>query len=678
MRLPSVGILRKRLFRHVLLALAVSLPIFIFAFSRLLSTNPFPLDKLEACPESPVLLDRHGSVVNRNLGRDGQWRIPVELSSISRRLKQATIAVEDERFYAHHGVDPISVGRAVMQNLFAAKVVSGASTLDMQLCRMLDPQPRTFNSKIIEASRAWRTSEKLSKNEVLEAYLNLAPYGGNLSGVEAASLRYFGKSAKELSLSEAALLAGLPQSPSKLRPDLFPDRAAVRREKVLERMLEEGMISREEAQRAKLEPVRVKSYPLTARNSRHFVAEAIRRRHSGGKAFLDLQLQSTVEALVEEHLKTLPVLSEASVVMIELETGGLSAMVGGSNFDNPNGGQVNAALAWRSPGSTLKPFIYAAAALERRLDGHTLLPDRPVNLAGWTPENFNRNFSDRVNVGDALRFSLNLPALRVAREVGACKASGLAEACGISFRADPVGRGGLAFVLGAVETRLIDLANAYATLGRGGVRRDVRFFLDEPMVDCRILEKQVCLWLSHELSSRKLPSQEFRNLSIEATPWFMRKTGTSSGRRDAWAVGHNGKFAIGVWVGRTSGMGDAAFVGSRAAEPLLARIFDLPEVRELEAPPHFTPWTIGHPLNLFDEDSQLVIVTPQTGSVFRRVNEFVEVVPRASLNHGLTWFLNGSQLVGEGMRKVEVGIGRHELLCLTPEGSFARSSFEVH
>ena len=678
MKFPALGFFSKRLFRGALLVFAVSLPIFIFAFFRLVSSNPFPFEKLEARPKSAVWLDRQGSVLNRNLGKDEQWRIPVALSSISPRLRQATIAVEDERFYSHHGVDPISVGRAFMQNLFAAKVVSGASTLDMQLCRMLDPQPRRFNSKMIEAARALRASEKLSKDEVLEAYLNLAPYGGNLSGAEAASLRYFGKSARELSLSEAALLAGLPQSPSKLRPDQFPDQAALRRDKVLDRMVEEGMISREEALCAKLEPVEVKSYPLTACKSRHFVAEAIRRRRSGGQTFLDMRLQSSVEFLVEEHLKNLPDTSEASVVVIELETGGLSAMVGGTNFENPNGGQVNAALAWRSPGSTLKPFIYAAAALERRLDGHTLLPDRPENLAGWTPENFNRNFSEQVPAGDALRFSLNLPAIRVAREVGACKASGLAEACGISFRVDPVGRGGLAFVLGAVETRLIDLVNAYATLGRGGVRRDVRFFLDDPMVDCLILDKQVCLWLSHELSSRKLPPREFRNLSIESIPWFMRKTGTSSGRRDAWAVGHNGKFAIGVWVGRTSGMGDEAFVGSRAAEPLLARIFDLPSVRAYEAPPSFTPWLVENPMNLFDEDSRLVIVSPQTGSVFRRVNEFVEVVPRASLNHGLTWFLNGRQLAREGTRKVAVGIGRHELLCLTPAGSFARSSFEVH
>ena len=648
-----------------------------FALNWLLSINPFPLERLEALPESGVLLDRNDRVLTRTLTSEEQWRLPISLSEISPWLKRATIAVEDERFRSHSGVDFVSVARASFQNIFALEVVSGASTLGMQLCRMLEPRPRTFEVKLSEAARAWQADEYLSKDEILRAYLNLAPYGGNLNGVEAASQRYFGKSAKELSLPEAALLAGIPQSPSRLRPDRYPGTAKRRRDKVLDRMCLEGMISRDVAQEAMSENIQLEPRPLTGGQSRHFVMEALHRRPSGGKTFFDLELQSEIERIAREQVKSLPTASEVAAVVIEMESGGLIAMLGGVNFEDPHGGQVNAAMAWRSPGSALKPFVFATAAADRRLDGETILSDAPVSFAGWTPENFDRTFSGEVSAGDALRWSLNLPALQVAREVGAVKAAGVAEGCGVRFRGDPVGRGGLAFVLGAVETRLLDLTNAYATLGRAGIRRNIRTFMDEPVVDARILDADVCAWLGHELSSWRFPSTEFEHLSPQSTPWFMRKTGTSSGRRDAWAVGHNGKYAVGVWVGRLSGMGDEAFVGAKVAEPVLARIFDLSQVRVTEAPEKPTPWTVTRPIPLSAEDLKLAILSPEPGAVYRKIDELLEVRPKANLDGELLWFLNGRALAGSEARRTAVGIGRHELLCLTPMGKFARSRFEV-
>ena len=240
----------KRYHWRILLTFAGTGAGIYFALNWFLSINPFPVERLEASPESGVLLDRHNRVLTRTLTGEEQWRLPISLSEISPWLKRATIAVEDERFRSHSGVDFVSVARASFQNIFALDVVSGASTLDMQLCRMLEPRPRTFEVKLSEAARAWQADEYLSKDEILRAYLNLAPYGGNLNGVEAASRRYFGKSAKELSLSEAALLAGIPQSPSRLRPDRNPETAKRRRDKVLDRMCLEGMISRDVAQEA--------------------------------------------------------------------------------------------------------------------------------------------------------------------------------------------------------------------------------------------------------------------------------------------------------------------------------------------------------------------------------------------------------------------------------------------
>ena len=668
-----VALRRKRLLCSIIalgLAAGVALPWYM-------AKNPFPLDRLEALSESAVLSDREGRPLARSLTVEEQWRVPVSLEEISPWLRKATIAVEDERFEQHPGVDFVSVGRACLQNLFAGGVVSGASTLDMQLCRMLDPRPRTLEFKLSEASRAWQADVFLSKDEVLQAYLNLAPYGGNLQGAEAASLRYFGKSAKELSLPEAALLAGIPQSPARLRPDRYPEAALKRRNKVLDRMSEEGMISSEEARELMAEPIELELGLLTGKSARHFVTEALSSRPEGGLSFLDSRLQEEIEALARRRLLALPAGSDIAVAVIEIESGGLVAMLGGLDFEDPSGGQVNAAKAWRSPGSALKPFVYATAAMERRLDGHTVLSDFPTSFAGWNPENFDRTFSGEVTAGDALRMSLNLPALQVSQEVGAAKSAGIAEACGVRFRGDPVGQSGLAFVLGAVETNLLDLTNAYATLGRKGVRRNLRYFPDDPIVDASILDPEVCAWLGAELSSWRLPSSVFENTTSDSTPWFMRKTGTSSGRRDAWTIGHNGKHAVGVWVGRLSGMGDQAFVGSRAAEPLLAKIFNLPCIRRTDAPPAPAPWTVDDPIP-FPEKNVLSIQRPESGSVYRRVGESFEIRPKANLGGELLWFLNGRPLCSQEAKRTMVGSGSYELLCLSPTGEHALSRFRVY
>ena len=282
-----------------------------------------------------------------------------------------------------------------------------------------------------------------------------------------------------------------------------------------------------------------------------------------------------------------------------------------------------------------------------------------------------------MTAGDALRMSLNLPALQVSQEVGAAKSAGIAEACGVRFRGDPVGQGGLAFVLGAVETNLLDLTNAYATLGRKGVRRNLRYFPDDPIVDASILDPEVCagwggtVFLASSVVGIRKHDKRFDSMV------HLAKTGTSSGRRDAWTIGHNGKHAVGVWVGRLSGMGDQAFVGSRAAEPLLAKIFNLPCMRRTDAPPAPVPWTVDDPIP-FPEKNVLSIQRPESGSVYRRVGESFEIRPKANLGGELLWFLNGRPLCTEEARRTMVGSGSYELLCLSPTGEHALSRFRVY
>lgn len=669
-----IKLLGKRRQLSFCLGLAVA---FFFCADWFLRVNPFPSETLDQLEASPELTDRNGRSLSRRLNAQQQWRIPVDLGDFSPWLKKATIAVEDERFYRHPGVDPLSIGRASLQNLLAGGVVSGASTLDMQLCRMLDPRPRTFAVKISEVARAWQADNFLSKDEILEAYLNLAPYGGNLQGGQAAALRYFGKPVTELSLSEAALLAGIPQSPARLRPDRRPEASRQRRNKVLNRMFVENMISRERYLDAILQPLGLEETNLTAASAHHFVAAALSRRPSGGQTFLDPDLQADLRRVAAARMDELPSGSDLGIVVIEIETGGVLAMLGGLHFDKSPSGQVNAVTAWRSPGSTLKPFVYATAALERRLNGDTILTDAPFAFSGWTPGNFDRTFSGEVKAGDALRRSLNMPALQVCQAVGAAKVAGIAEGCGVRFREDPVGKGGLAFVLGGVETNLLDLTNAYATIGRQGIRRNIRFFQDDAISEAAILDPLVCSWLGEELSSWRLPSTHFESISSFSTPWFMRKTGTSSGRRDAWAVGHNGRYAVGVWAGRPSGMGDQAFVGAHVAEPLLAEIFNLAKIRRTDSPCEHEGWAVTRAIPLPSKNI-LTIERPESGAVFRSLEGALEIRPKANLTGDYFWYLNGRQLNDQQSRSSFVGSGTHELLCLRASGEYALSRFRVY
>jgi penicillin-binding protein 1C len=482
----------------------------------------------------------------------------------------ATIAVEDQRFREHQGVDPLAAVRAVGQLVREGGVVSGASTITMQVCRMTEPRERTLSAKAIESFRALQLEARCTKDEILERYLNLAPYGGNVRGVACAAERWFGKRPADLSLEEAALLAGLPQSPSRLRPDRYPARARARRDFVLSRMLAVGLLDRAQYERACAAPVVLAPRPPRA-TAPHVAEMAFARRPAGGRTTLDLDAQREVERIVAEGAGDLPPESDLAVVVIDIETAELRALIGSPDARDPRDGLVNGALARRSPGSTLKPFVFAAAIESGRLDPHGVVDDSPLDLAGWTPENFEGGFDGEVSVAEALRRSLNVPSLRVASRAGLHRCLGVMEGCGLRFPRGTATRSGLALVTGATEVRLFDLTNAYATLGRGGVHRPVRLFPDEPAPSRRVLTESTCEVLTGILSD------------AGASP-FAWKTGTSSSHRDAWAVGHDGRLAIGVWIGRFGGAGRVEYTGRRVAEPLLRRLF-----RELPRP---TPHTV--------------------------------------------------------------------------------------
>ncbi len=639
---------------------------------------PFPIERLQQWPASPVLLDAKGRCLLSVVGRDEQWRYPVGLSEVSPWLIQATIAAEDRRFYHHPGVDPRALLRALGQNLRAGRIVSGASTLDMQLCRMMDNRSRTLRAKMIETFRALQLNRRMSKDEILETYLNVAPYGGNLRGVEAACQRYFGKRARDLSLAEAALIAGLPQSPSAYHPARHLKAALKRQQVVLWSMLDREMITVRQWEEARFCPMPIGGSPR-ARYAAHVCSLALSRRPAGGQTTIDLDLQEQVERLAHRHLEGLPDNTELAAVLIDVAGSTLVAMVGSGAPGDPVDGQVNGALAKRSPGSALKPFVYAAAFEAGRLSGQSLVYDVPIVRGAWSPANFDKTYAQEITAAEALRRSLNVPAILVAEGVGLARCCGILEAAGVALPPDAQRRGGLALAVGAVEVTLLDLTNAYATLARHGVCRQPRLFMDESRGQAQVLTPQVCASISDILSSRHRQPAALEGLAAGAVPWFMWKTGTSSGRRDAWAVGHNYRYAIGVWVGRFRGTGRVEYLGAQAAEPLLHGLFSLPLTRvDTDPPPPEAIHTCGPRLLPREMTECLQITAPGAGEVFLAVNGAAIIQARANQDRGNLWFLNG-RLEGEGQaRRLMLTPGVYELRCVDPQGSSSLVRFSVY
>lgn len=664
--------------RRLSCAGAILVVVLAGGFALVWHLYPFPVERLGRWSASPAVFDVKGRPMLGIVGADEQWRCPVPLADVSPWLIQATIAVEDERFYRHSGVDLVAVVRAVGQNLSAGRIVSGASTLDMQIVRMMDNRPRTPRAKLIEAFRALQLNRRMGREQILELYLNVAPYGGNLQGVEAASLAYFGKRAKDLSLAEAALLAGLPQSPSRLRPDRNPDAALARRRIVLRTMLRKGWIAEQQFTDALSCPVPVCKSPRPKR-AVHGCFLALSRRPAGGYTTIDLDIQDQVEKLACEHLATLPEGTELAVIVIDVAESAIVALLGSGDPADPVDGQVNGVLARRSPGSALKPFLYATAFEMEQLNGDSIVHDIPISRGAWAPANFDRTHAGQIRAAEALRRSLNVPAILVAEGAGLARCCGVLEAAGVRLPANAQQRGGLALAVGGIEISLLDLTNAYATLARGGLRRRLRLFIDESSEAVRALKPLVCASINDILSCRQRPPAALREGTWANTPWFMWKTGTSSGRRDAWAVGHNCRYAIGVWAGRFRGTGRQEYVGAEAAEPLLCALFSLAQLRADSDPPKPDAIKVAKPLVLPRELAEdLRITAPGNGETFVAFDETAVVHASANRDDGNQWFLDG-KLEGTGRtQRFVLTPGVHELHCVDQRGASSSVRFAVH
>ncbi len=550
---------------------------------------PFPYAELER-PPALIVEDRNGEPLRFFLPADDHWRFPVRLSELPPELPKALVASEDRRFWSHPGVDLPAIGRAAVANFRAGEVVSGASTIPMQIARMASPRRRTLWAKMIEAVRAVQLTAHVSKRRQLEIYLNLTPYGGNLEGVGAASWFYFGKPASQLSLGEIALLTALPRSPSRYDPTSHPVEARAARDRVLRQLAQRGAFSKSEIAEGLRQPLPTKKRraPFEAP---HF-AERIARLSPGRarvRTTIDAATQRSAEELVRRRISELRALGigNASTVVIELEGEGrrsLRALVGSAGYDETSfQGQVDGSAARRSPGSTLKPFLYAMAFDDGRVLPESYLLDIPTDFGGYVAENYDDVYRGRSTVRDALIHSLNACAVRLLSEVGLERFHKQLLAGGLSTLDRPSSSYGLPLILGAGEVTLLDLVNLYATLGQGGLTRPVDMVVPEKSAQSRLR--------GVETSPKRLYSAEAAALTTEiltdlkrpdlpeswqlatGVPAVAWKTGTSYGHRDAWAVGVSGRYAIGVWVGNFDGTPRQGISGSEHAGPLLFDLF---------------------------------------------------------------------------------------------------------
>jgi len=527
-------------------------------------------------PSSTLVFDREGKVLRAFTSADDMWRIRTDLEQISPLLQKYLVFYEDRWFYYHPGFNPVSLVRALGQNLRSGRIISGGSTLTMQIARMIEPKARTWRNKAIELFRALQLEQRFSKDELLTIYFNIAPYGGNIEGVAAAAWLYFGKEPARLSPGEAALLTVLPNSPSQFRPDLVPDRAREARDKVLTRLFDYGLIEDVEYREALAEeiPDARRDWPFRAP---HFSQELATRYPQEARIYttINADLQIFLEDLLAVEVAKVKAegITNAAAVVIDNQTHQLVAAVGSAGFFNhQDQGQVNGYLAPRSPGSTLKPFVYALALERGLITPAHYVEDVPVLFSGYSPENYDSTYSGLVSAQEALQRSLNVPAVNLLAALGGEALYELLKKAGFTTLT-PVNHYGLPIVLGGCEVNLLELTNLYAALAGSGKKYPVQTRLDRgTSPPFTLFSPGVAYIITEILTEVRRPDLptcwEFTTL-----PKVAWKTGTSYGHKDAWSIGYNPRYTVGVWVGNFSGEGRAGLSGAEMAAPLLFAIF---------------------------------------------------------------------------------------------------------
>ncbi len=533
---------------------------------------------MAAVPPAPVassvVLDRHGALMRAYTVADGIWRLPTTVDDVDPLVVRMLLAYEDHRFWQHHGVDVRAVARAAFQFMTHGRIVSGGSTLTMQVARLQgEGTTRSVAGKLGQMVGALALERHATKREILDRYLTLAPYGGNLEGLRAASLAYFGKEPRRLSVAEAALLVALPQAPEDRRPDRHPAAARAARDHVLVRALAEGVIDGAGAAAARRAPIprQRRPFPMLAPQ----LADRVVAAASGRAAYrltLDADLQRGLQALAAERAAAIDPAASAAIVVADHRTGAILASVGSAGFfDAARAGYIDMTDALRSPGSTLKPLIYGLGFELGLAHPESLVDDRPTAFAGYAPENYDRAFHGTVTVRQALQASLNVPAVIMLDLVGPARLAARMKRAGTHPVIPDLSPPGLAIGLGGLGVTLRDLTTLYAALARGGSAVTLYDTLPPPpgagpLPQRRVLDERAAWYVSDILAGAPVPLNRLGGR-------IAFKTGTSYGHRDAWAVGYDGRIVVGVWLGRADSAPVAGLAGIDAAAPLLFDVF---------------------------------------------------------------------------------------------------------
>ncbi len=652
---------RRRIAPFALAALAVS------AATAVLLDRLFPPDLSRLHATGIEVLDREGRTLSVLPGPGGVWRLRTGVEDLPKHLLDMLVAAEDRRFRLHPGVDPLASARAAVQWVRAGRVVSGGSTLTMQAARLLEPRPRTLRSKAIEVFRALQLEARFSKDEILGIWLTLAPAGGNLEGLRAGSLAWFGRPPATLDAAEAATLIALARRPEATRPDRHPDAARRARNAVLlARAAGAGGVNAEERDAALIADVPGRRQPMP-RLAPHLARELARGAPAGSRiaTTLDRHLQLAAERLSARALAELPERTAVALVIAETASREIRAIVGGAFGEEGRAGMLDLTRALRSPGSALKPFLYAMAFEQGVARPETVLTDNPLRFGAYAPENFDRGFAGRITAADALRQSLNLPAVALLDGVGALRFAAALKAAGAPPRLPPGAEPSLPLALGGAGTTLREMVGLYALLGDAGHARPLTAVPREA-------PERVAVIAPH--AAAQVVGLLVQPFPAGGPPGIAWKTGTSWGGRDAWAFGLDARHVAGIWVGRPDGTPMPGATGRRLALPLLAASFAL-----LPAAPR-EPLGVRPALPpLAEAADRLRLLFPMPGATLAEGGQVT--IRAAGGRRPLTFLVDGAPLPHERARREAAwtppGPGFYRITVLDADGAAARAELRV-
>jgi penicillin-binding protein 1C len=577
--------------------------------------------KLFDVPYSTVVTDRNGTLLGARIAGDGQWRFPAQ-DSVPEKLKNCILEFEDRHFYKHWGVNPLAIGRATIQNMKEGHIVSGGSTITMQTIRLSRKESRTFREKAIEIILATRLEFRYSKEEILALYASHAPFGGNVVGLEAASWRYFAHATKDLSWAEAATLAILPNSPSMMHLSKSRDALLEKRNRLLKRLFDKKIIDASTYELAISEDLPGEPLPLP-QTAPHLV-DYFFAKSKGEQTVstIDYSMQSRVESLLERWYNEFRQsdIKNIAAIIIDVETNEVLTYCGNVGYnDGRSGNQVDVIRSPRSTGSILKPFLYYVRLQEGEILPNTLLPDIPMNINGFAPQNFNKQFEGAVPASEAIARSLNIPAVYMLREYNVPKFHDFLKQAGLKNLTKNSAHYGLSLILGGAEATLWDISSVYTDMARslkGLDKISCSLMLSEERKHQPGLFEPGAVWQTFNAIKEVNRPEEIDWRIIPSMQTVAWKTGTSYGFRDAWAVGVTPQYVVGVWVGNAAGEGRPGIIGARTAGPVMFDIFNLLPYSQWFETPHgeFLEAEIckhsGHLKGRFCEDADTLLILP--------------------------------------------------------------------